>query len=190
MKKKFLALLLVPALAISLTMTACNMSQFEAVLNEIGPAIATILQIIAIVKGTPANTTLASKVSADVAGVEKLYNDFESADAASAPGIRADLQAGFTTLNGDISTIFNIAQVSDPNTQAKITALINLTETAVQIAEAAVPPAPGPAPAKVSAAKTAAIYMSAKQLKSSFNSILVARTGNSQLDAWTAKHKI
>jgi hypothetical protein len=185
--KKFLAFLITPVLALTL-LTACNMSQFDAVLNEIGPAVATILQIIAIVKGTPANTAVASKISSDVAGVEKLYNDFEAADAASAPGVRADIQAGFNTLNADLSSVLAIAQVSDPNTQAKVTALINLTETAVQIAEAAVPPAPGPAPAK--ALKAATNYMTAKQLKQSFNSILVAKTGNVAVDNFTAKHKL
>jgi uncharacterized protein YqgV (UPF0045/DUF77 family) len=184
MKKKFLAVLLIPVLAVSLTMTACNVNQFEAVLNEIGPAVATIIQIIALVKGVPANTAPATKVSADVAAVEKLYNDYEKADATAVPGIRAEIQTGFTVLNGDLSTIFAVAQVSNANTQAKITALIGLVETAVQIAEAAVPGVTPPT------AQAQPIGMDAKNLKSTFNSILVAKTGVQALDSWTPKHKL
>lgn len=173
-------LVFVPAMGVS----GCNASQFEAVLNEIGPAISTILQIVALVQGGAANTALPAKVSADVAALEKLYADFEAANSTSKGSIEAEIQAGFTTLNADLSSVFSIAQVSDKNTQAKITALIGLVESAVQIAEAAIP-TPTPATARV-----APVKLDAESFVSSFNKILTAKTGNQEVDEKTPHLRI
>jgi hypothetical protein len=178
--KKFSTLAIVTVLACSLTLGGCSTAQFDAFLNVIGPAVADIIQIIAIVKGTPANLTPVTKIDADVAAVETLYHDFLAAGTAAQPGIQADINAGFTTLNADLGSVFTVAQVSNPNTQAKITALVSLVETGVNLAEAVVN-TKGP-----SATET----FTAKQLKSSFNQVLTAKTGNSSVDAFTAKHKI
>ncbi|MGH9710156.1 MAG: hypothetical protein ACRD37_06390, partial [Candidatus Acidiferrales bacterium] len=163
-------------------LTGCNASQFETVLNEVGPAIGTILQIIALVKGTPANMGLASKVGADTAALEKLYADFESANAGSKGSIKSEINATFSTLNADLSTVFALAQVSDKNTQVKITALIGLVQSAVAIAEAAIP---SPTPKAI-----APITLNASSLISSFNKVLVAKTGNPAVDKATPKMKL
>ncbi|MGH9727504.1 MAG: hypothetical protein ACRD4V_02795 [Candidatus Acidiferrales bacterium] len=165
-------------------LTGCNASQFETVLNEVGPAIGTILQIIAIVKGGAANLSLSSKVGADVAGIEKLYADFEAANSASKGAIKAEINAGFTTLNADLGTVFAIAQVSDKNTQAKITALIGLVQSAIAIAEAAMPSS------SPSAAVVTPLSLDANSLVSSFNKILVAKTGNPAVDRATPHMKL
>lgn len=167
----------------TLAMTSCSVSQFDAVLNEIGPAITTIIEIVAIVKGVPANTAVASKVSADVAAIEKLQTDLQSAEAASKPGIEASLNVGFSVLNSDLGSVFAVAQVSDQNTQAKITALVGLVETAVTIAEAAIPSS------AVKLGKKAP-NLTASALIDSWNHVLVAKTGNSAVDAYTGKHKL
>lgn len=176
-------LVFIPAMGVS----GCNASQFEAVLNEIGPAISTILQIVALVQGGAANTALPAKVSADVAALEKLYADFEAANSTSKGSIEAEIQAGFTTLNADLSSVFSVAQVSDKNTQAKITALIGLVESAVQIAEAAIPT---PTPATLAAVRVAPVKLDAESFVSSFNKILTAKTGNQEVDEKTPHLRI
>ncbi len=177
-----------PALAILLACTmfatACTMSQFDAVLNQIGPAITAIIDIIAIVRGTPANLNIASKVSADVAGIEKLQTDLAKATSTSAPGIKADINAGFTVLTADLSTVYAMADVKDPNTQAKISALIALCDSAVQIAEAAIPSS-----AVLVSAKTVP-NLTASDLVASWNKILIAKTGNKAVDSYTSKHEL
>ncbi|MGB6624712.1 MAG: hypothetical protein WBE43_07985, partial [Candidatus Acidiferrales bacterium] len=155
---------------------------FEAVLNEVGPAASTIIQIIALVKGDPANVTPVTKIDADVAALEKLYTDFAAATAANKGSIAAEINGDFGTLNSDLSSVFAIAQVSDKNTQAKITALIGLIQSAVQIAEAAIP---SPNPAAVAPAK-----LNASSLVDSFNKILVAKTGNAVIDRATPCMKL
>ena len=180
MRKAVLAV----ALCMSLVVVGCNVSQFEAVLNEVGPAVSTIIQIVALVRGTPADTTIASKVSADVASIESIYNDWTIASAQAKPGLEGQIDAGFVTLNSDLNQVFSVAQVSDQNTQAKVTALVGLIETAVHIAEAAIPTPTGRLMAKNPPS------MSANQLVDSYNKILVAKTGNKSVDAFTPKHKL
>lgn len=172
-------LVLLPTMGVS----GCNASQFEAVLNEVGPAIGAILQIVALVKGGTANTSLADKVGADVASLEKLYSDFEAANATSKGSVEAEIQAGFNVLNADLNQVFSIAQVSDQNTQAKVQALIGLVESAVKIAEAAIP---SPSPAV--AAQVA--HLDASSFADSFDKILIAKTGNKAVDAATPKLQI
>jgi hypothetical protein len=179
--KKLSMFAIVGVLATSLTLGGCSTSQFDAVLNVIGPAIADIIQIVAIVKGAPANTSIVTKIDADVAAVEKLDADFVAAGSAAQPGIQAAIQAGFQTLNADLGSVFTVAQVSDPATQAKISALVSLVETGVNLAEATINAA-APAQAKAS--------LTAKALKHSFNAMLVSPVPNAAVNAFTAKHKI
>lgn len=163
----------------------CSQAQFIAVLNEVGPAVTDILEIVALVRGTPADTSLATKISGDVSDVETLYTSYQAASAASKPGIEADINNGFSVLNSDLTQVFQLAKVSDVNTQAKVTALIGLVQTGVTIAESLIP---------VSAARYKATaptsHLSAADLVTSYNHILVAKTGNKVVDAYTPKHKL
>ena len=183
MKKVILSAFLALMLAFTTVFTGgCTQAEFQAVLNEVGPAVSTILQIVALIKGTPANTSIVTKVDADVAALNKLYTDFQAAEVANQGNIRNEINAGFATLQSDLSSVFAIAQVSDVNTQAKITALVGLILSAVEIAEAAIP---GSA---VAASKP--VGLDANSLVDSYNKVLVAKTGNAAVDAFTAKHKI
>src|SRR5208282_1406795 len=139
MKKVILSAFLALMLAFTTVFTGgCTQAEFQAVLNEIGPAVSTILQIVALVGGKPANATIVPKVDADVAALNQLYTDFQAAEVANQGNIRNEITAAFTTLNADLSDVYTLAQVSDKNTQAKITALVGLCESAVEIAEAAI----------------------------------------------------
>jgi hypothetical protein len=183
---KFPKIALAMVLSCALVAQGCSQSQVNAVLNEIGPAVLTILQIIAVVKGTPVNTSLSSKVNSDVASVETLYTDFSSASATSKPGIEGQLNAAMGVLNNDLNDIYNVAQVSDKNTQAKITALVGLIGTAINIVEATLPSTPSAM--KASLQPTA---LNASGLADSWNKILVAKTGNAKVDDFTKHaHKI
>jgi hypothetical protein len=182
-KKSILAIALCCVL---ITVGCISASQFEAILNEIGPAVSTIIQIVALVENTPANTNAATKVSSDVAGIETIYNTWVTASATAQPGLEGEIDAGFTTLNTDLSSIFSIAQVSDPNTQAKVSALISLVQTAVGIAEAMIPSPAG----RLMAVKTKNNKLTVNQMVDSWNGVLVAKTGNVAVDEFTPKHKL
>src|SRR6185312_2379791 len=125
--------LLTPILACVLCacMVGCtfNASQFEQVLNEVAPAVQTIIEIIALVQNKPANVAISTKIGADTAALEKMYADFQAAQPANKADVEKEINAGFTALNADLSSVFAVAQVSDANTQAKVTALISLIQT-------------------------------------------------------------
>ena len=174
--------LLAVVLSGCLILSACTVSQFEAVLNEVAPAVTTVIEIIALVKGVPANTAPAAKIASDVAGLEALYTTWQTDSAAAKPGIEGQINAGFAVLQSDLTTVFSIAQVSDPNTQAKITALVGLIDSAVQIAEAAIP--------NSTPKSLKPLTLDANGLVVSWNQILTAKTGNVAVDSYTPKHKL
>jgi hypothetical protein len=176
---------LLPATAgVAMFATAgCSQSQFDAYLNVIGPAVLDVLQIVAVFSGKAANTSISDKVSADVAAIEKLYADYQSAAASQKAGVQGEIQAAFTTLNSDLGSVFQLAQVSDKNTQAKITVLVGLIETGVNLALAVINPPVAAASLKGAQSPS----LTAAQLVSSFNATLTAKTGNAKVDALTPK---
>ena|ERR1700679_2868636 len=187
--KNFFKLISKPVLAMTLMVVliapmGCSSAQFFSVLNEVAPAALDILQIVALFSGKPVSQGAVAKIDADVAALEKLYTDFEAAKAAGTDTsvLLNDLNAGFSTLNADISSVLAIAQVSDPATQAKIEALILIVQSAVNIAEAIIHPAVSASPNHVA--------LSAADLADSYNKTLKAKTGNQLVDNYTKHHAV
>ncbi|HZP33952.1 MAG TPA: hypothetical protein VFB23_11390 [Candidatus Acidoferrales bacterium] len=171
-------------LVLTVATSGClSASQFEQVLNEVAPAVSTILQIVAIFTGQPVNTAVPEKIKADVAGLEQLYSDYQAAQPATKTGIAADINADFGVLSQDLTTVFSIAQVNDPKTQQKITQLIGFIQDGVQLAEAAIPQSSGRVGAKP-------VKLTPGDLVDSFDKVLVAKTGNKPVDDFTAKHQL
>lgn len=166
------------------SMVGCSANQFVTVLNEVAPAVLNILEIVAIFKGVPVDPNIPNRIQTDVTLLEKLYTDYQTATGTSQAGIRNEINAAFSVLNSDIASVLTIAQVSDKNTQLKVTALVGLVQTAVLIAEAAIP-----SPASAAQAVTP-ISLNASGFVDSYNKILTAKTGNSAVDKYTSSHKI
>lgn len=183
MKTKFLSLMLCFLMVfITVPMSGCSSTTFLTDLNLITPAVLNVLQIVALFEGVAVNSSLEAKVTGDVAAISKLYTDYQAAVGSDKQTIAADITAAFSVLNTDLATVYTVAQVKDPVTQAKIAALIGLIETAVQIAEAFITPP--------TATRSSAASLTASQLVDSYNKILTAKTGNSKVDAYTSKHEL
>jgi hypothetical protein len=181
MKMKLITVILLVALGI--TQVACTASQFEQYMSSIGPAVAIVLQIVAVATGTPYKAGFVAKVDSDVAAVDKIYKDFEAARPDDKTSIRGELDAGFQTLSSDITQAFSVAQVSDKATQDKVTILVNLTWQGFKLAE-------GVFGQKMTAARAGSVGVAplkAKELRDSFNKVLHAKTGNVALDKATSK---
>lgn len=176
-KRKVVSMGLVLAMAVMCV--GCSVSQFEAYLNAIAPAVLDVLQIISVFNGKAVNTALPAKIDADVKGIETLYADYEKADATGKTGLQNEINAAFTVLNSDLSVVFQMAQISDPKVQSKIIVLVGLIQSGVMLAEALVNP-----PTTVSANPT---KLSPGELVASFNATLKTKTGNAKVDAATAK---
>ena len=194
-KKQILALVLSLALIIvTVPMGGCSFSPawlttIDSVLTAGAPALINILNIISIAKGQPLNTTLAAKITFDAAQIKTLGAAFESASAAAAPIACAQLQAAISVYSADQAQIFAMTPGVDPATQVKIQSLSALISGTVTLILSLIPSCQAAATMRDSLAKTA-VPVPLRQFVSSYNSLLVVKTGNAAVDLYTAKHKV
>jgi len=124
MKKVF-----VVVLSIVMFASACStawVSTLDSILSAAGPALIDILQIVTVANGQPVNGNLVAKIDADATVIKTLATDYAKASSSSAPGICQQLQAAVGVYQNDQQLVLEVSQVSDSNTQTKITLLANL----------------------------------------------------------------
>jgi hypothetical protein len=181
---------LVFALSLVMLCTACStawLSTLDSILAAAAPALINILQIAAIANGRPMNAELAAKVNADAVLIKTLAGDFAKTSAASAPGVCQQLQSAIGAYQADQQLVLQLAQVSDPNTQTKITLLSNLVAGTVQAVIAVIPSCQNASSKQTF--KSAPPY-SVSSFADHYNSVLTAPTGNAAVDAATPKLKL
>jgi hypothetical protein len=177
------------ALSLALFCTGCStawVSTLDSILAAAAPALIDILQIVAVANGKPMNSNLAAKINADAMVIKTLAVDFAKASSRSAPGVCQQLQAAVSAYQADQAIVLQVAQVSDANTQAKITLLANLVAGTFQAIAAVIPPCQANAQASFKALPPYSVSAFADH----YNSILVAPTGNAAVDAATPALKI
>lgn len=161
--------------------------QFGQYTSQIVPAVQTVLAILQLF-GVASKPELPARIGADVAAAQSLVSDFAKAPADSQPGIRVQIEGVEATLNADLQEVFLLAHVTNPNNQAKVTALLSLIEAAVAEGFALIPrdtSTPNLAKAAYGGAK-----LESKDYVGSFNKMLVARTGDKKVDALTPTLKL
>ena len=179
---------LVVALSLAMFCTACStawVSTLDSILAAAAPALINILQIVAVANGQPVNSNLAAKINADATVIKTLAADFAKASSGSAPGVCQQLQAAVSAYQADQQLVLQVAQVSDSNTQTKITLLTDLVAGTVQAITAVIPSCQNAA----STFKALPPY-SVSSFTAHYNSILLAPTGNVAVDAVTQKLKL
>jgi hypothetical protein len=181
---------LVFALSMAMFCTACStawVSTLDSILAAAAPALINILQIVAVANGRPMNSNLAVKINGDATVIKTLASDFAKASSQSAPGVCQQLQAAIGAYKADQQLVLQAAQVSDPNTQTKITLLSNLVAGTVEAITAVIPSCQN-SEARQSF-KTTPPY-SVSSFTDHYNSVLTAATGNGAVDAATPKLKL
>jgi len=181
---------LVVALSLAMFCTACStawVATLDSILAAAAPALIDILQIVSVANGQPVNGNLAAKINADAAVIKTLAADFAKASSGSAPGVCQQLQAAVSAYQADQQLVLQAAQVSDPNTQTKITLLADLVAGTVSAITALIPSCQNAA--AIRSTKIAPPY-SVSTFADHYNSILVAKTGNAAVDAVTPKLKL
>jgi hypothetical protein len=171
---------LVVVLSLAMFSTACStawVSTLDSILSAAAPALIDILQI----------DNLAAKIGADATVIKTLAADFAKASSGSAPGVCQQLQAAVSTYQADQQLVLQVAQVSDANTQTKITLLTDLVAGTVNAITAVIPSCQNAA--AIRSVKIAAPY-SVSTFAAHYNSILVAPTGNAAVDAATQKLRL
>ncbi len=188
-KVPFIKAALVVALFVAMLCTACStawVSTLDSILAIAAPALINILQIVAVADGQAMNGNLEAKINTDAAVIKTLAADFAKSSSESAPGVCQQLQAAVGTYQADQQLVLQLAQVSDPNTQTKITLLADLVASTVSAITAVVPSCQNAASGSM---KAVPLY-SVSTFAAHYNSILVAKTGNSAVDAITPKLKL
>lgn len=181
---------LVVVLSLAVFCTACStawVSTLDSILAAAAPALINILQIVAIANGQPTNSKLAAKINADATVIEKLAADFAKASSGSAPGVCQELKAAVNAIEADQQLVFQVAQVSDANIQAKITLLADLVSGTIGAITAMIPSC-GNAASFQSMEATPPYSIST--FVAHYNGILVAKTGNTAVDAKTHELKL
>lgn len=180
---------LVVSLSLAMFCTACStawVSALDSILAAAAPALVNILQIVAVANGQPMNSNLAAKINGDAAAIKTLAGDFAKASSGSAPGVCQQLQAAVGAYQADQAFVLQVAQVSDANTQTKITLLADLIAGTVQAITAVIPSCQANAQASLKALPPYSI----SSFTDHYNSILVAPTGNAVVDAATPTLKL
>lgn len=158
----------------------------DDVLASAAPALINILEIAALSKGTTFDPALATKINKDAALVQTTASDFSSASAAAAPDKCSQLQAAITVYQSDLPMVLEVAQVTNPNTNAKIVLLSTLISGVFQSIRPLIPNCN--APVLAMAAGTPPLPI--KNFVSSYNNILTAKTGDVAVDARTKGMKL
>jgi hypothetical protein len=182
--------ILVVVMSLSLLCTACStawVGTLDSILAVAAPALVNILQIVAIADGKPMNGSLSTKIAADAAVLKALASDFAKASSGSASGLCQQLQTALSVYQSDQQLVLQAAQVSDPNTQTKITLLVGLVVGTVDAIASVIPSCQNPV---ASRSMKAAPPYSLSTFATRYNAILLKPTGNSSVDAATPKLKL
>ncbi len=178
---------LVVVVSFAIFSTGCStawISTLDSILAAAAPALINILQIVAVANGKPMNSNLAAKINADTAVIKTLAADFVKASSASAPGVCQQLQAAVSAYQADQQLVLQVAQVSDSNTQTKITLLSDLVASTLSAITAVIPSCQN------ASANRSAVPYNAATFADHYNSILLSPTGNAAVDAATPKLKL
>lgn len=179
---------LVVALTLALFSTACSVawvSTLDSIISAAAPALIDILQIVSAANGKPMNSELAAKISTDASDIKTLAGDFAKSSSLAAPGVCSQLDAAIGTYQQDQQAVLQLAQVSDAATQQKIVLLSGLVAGTVEAITAVIPSCQTNAQAL-----KAAPPLNVKNFTTSYNAILVTKTGNAVVDALTPRLKL
>lgn len=173
-------------LCLAMTLTACStswVSTMDTILAEGAPAVVDILEIAAAANGKAVDANLVAKISTDAADIKSAATAFANASASAAPSTCAQLQAALGVFQADEQLILQVAQVTDPATQAKIGLLADLVAGTITAITAIVPSCQAPASSAFKATAPAKLT----NFVSDYNTILKAKTGNAAVDKLTPK---
>lgn len=189
-KPLFMKQALIVVVSLAMFCTACStawVATLDSILAAAAPALINILQIVAVANGQPMNSNLAAKVNADATVIKTLAADFVKASSASAPGVCQQLQAAVSAYQSDQQLVLQVAQVSDSNTQTKITLLSDLVASTLDAISAVIPSCQN-----ASATRSMKITppYSVSAFADRYNRILLTPTGNAAVDAVIPKLKL
>lgn len=196
-------------LCATMILTACStawITEAEEIVAALVPAAANLLTLIGALEGNGVSTqdlqlmqSASTQAQTDLQLINTLITQYQQAtDAATQATLLAQIQTAITTVQSNLSALLPALHITDPATQAKVTAVIGLILSEVQSLEAIIPIVQAPAQSSISVAQASAKLkaknvkppLSASQFRASYNAIMTAKTGNAALDGAAAKCKL
>ena len=178
-------------LAVTMFATACAtswVSEAIAITDALLPVAVNVIQLVTAMQGSGTGSTdvaLAQKwatmVSADLTLVQTLLNQYNTAAAGDKPGFLHKLNDALQVVSADLGTLLPALHISNPQTQAKVAAMIGLVVAEVQSIEALVAAAQG----KTAIVRGAPKPLTAKSFKAAYKNVVKAPTGYAPLDQAT-----
>jgi hypothetical protein len=184
--------------------TACStawMSEAEQIVAALIPATANLVTLVATLQGKNVSAadlqtiqSAGAQAGADLQLMQSLITQYQKADAAAQPGLLSQIQVAMGAVQSTLNGVLPALHIKDAATQAKITAVIGILLSEVQLVAAIVP--------LVNASASPGIMaMAAKQVRkqppltasafvNSYNATITAKTGNTELDHATAGLRI
>lgn len=206
-------LVLAVVLCMTMIWSACStdwIGEAEQIVAALIPAASNIVALVAAIQGKSVSATdlqtiqsAGTQAGADLQLIQSLIAAYQKADAAVKPGILDQIESAIGAVQGNLSGMLQGLHIKDAATQTKITAVVGLVLGEVQSLEAILPvvtgaPVVGAREAKIPAlgARSAArtghprAPLSANEFVKSYNSTLIAKTGNAELDRVTGGFQI
>jgi hypothetical protein len=155
--------------------TTSWVSEATSIIQLLVPAISSILGILSAFGAglSPAAMTdvesWANQATTGLQTVAGLINQYNTAEATAQPGILTEIQTALSTITSSLGTILPEIHVTDPNTQAKIIAIINLVSSEMTALINLVPALKGEVTSHDELKKLIAAVQSPKEFKSAFN---------------------
>lgn len=196
-------------LGATMILTACStawIAQAEEIVAALIPAAANLITLIEALQGNGVSTqdlqamqSASTQAQTDLQLINTLVTQYQQAtDAQTQASLLVQIQAAITTVQSNLSGLLPALHITDPATQAKVTAVIGLILSEVQSLEAILPAVQPVVSSGTSAAKASAkpkatklkAPLSASQFRASYNAIMTAKTGNAKLDGAAAKCKL
>lgn len=192
-------------LCATMILTACStawITEAEDIVAALIPAAANLLTLIEALQGNGVSPqdlqvmqSASTQAQTDLQLINTLVTQYQQAtDAATQASLLAQIQTAIATVQSNLSGLLPALHITDPATQAKVTAVIGLILSEVQSLEAILPVITSSASAANASvklkAKSVKPPLSASQFRASYNAIMTAKTGNATLDGAAAKCKL
>ncbi|MFZ0321939.1 MAG: hypothetical protein WAL56_22630 [Candidatus Sulfotelmatobacter sp.] len=179
--------------------TACStawIGEAEEIVAAMLPATANVVTLVATLQGKSVSTSdlqtiqsAGAQAGTDLQLMQSLIAQYQKADASAQPGLLNQIQAALSAVQSTLNGLLPALHITNPETQAKVTAVVGLLLSEVESIAAIVP-------LVNSNASPAMMSMAAKQVKKQspltanefvkcYNATMGAKTGNAALDRAT-----
>lgn len=175
---------------LTVTQSACNVTQVITDITKFTPVLIDILQIVTVASGN-STAALQAKVTTDSADAQTLVQDYLSKGSV---GIWNDMNAALNILSEDATLVFQMANVVSGPAQAKVGLIVASGQTLFAIIESLLPSAPQSAIAVVGVRHFSAHAPTSKltlgDWTTSWNKLMTSKSGEAKLDAVTPQMQI